>query len=149
MLLRQSKRDGVIERQRTALGPPEVELRPDNFANSRFAGLTVPSPAAKRSARVLPSMSVKSNVTVPLGSSRTCARPKPCQQAFIGSDGDHDLSSGVSFAEVAQGVGRLAQLVASVDHRYHASGLEELSQDVEVFGRDLRDEEGDRLAPTL
>src|SRR5438128_94064 len=49
----QRKRDGVVEGQRTALGATAVELRSSDFADPRFARLTVAPPTAERGNGVL------------------------------------------------------------------------------------------------
>src|SRR5262249_16019725 len=40
-----------------------------------------------------------------------------------------DFPAGVSLLQVADGLGGLAQLVASVDHRRHLTGLHDIAQD--------------------
>jgi hypothetical protein len=49
----QRYRDGVVERQRAALGASAVELRSGEFANSAFTCLAVAPPATERRAGLL------------------------------------------------------------------------------------------------
>ena len=63
------------------------------------------------------------------------------------SHGDDDLPAGVALAEVAESVGRLAQLVAPVDDRLDLSRSRSAHAGAEIVLLDLRDEELDLLAP--
>ena len=49
------------------------------------------------------------------------------------SDGDDDLSLGVSFSLVPEGLRQFAQLVAPIDDRRDLSGFDELLQDGQVL----------------
>jgi hypothetical protein len=57
---------------------------------------------------------------------------------------DDDLAPGVALAEVGERLHRVLEPVLAIDDGPDRPGLEELAQDSEVLGRDLR-EEGDRL----
>lgn len=57
------------------------------------------------------------------------------------SDGDHDLSLGVSFSLVPESFWNLAQLEAPVDDRRNLSGLDELPQDNQILGGVFRKED--------
>src|SRR5439155_2895222 len=61
------------------------------------------------------------------------------------SNRDDDLSSRVSLFEIADGLGRFAQWVRSVDDRCDLPGLQELLQENQVLFRELRDEEQELL----
>jgi len=70
--------------------------------------------------------------SAPSGSSG-CRIWDPWRAVMRPSHGDDDLCSDVSFAHVPQRLGQLVQRVLSVDDRCRLAGLEELSQDPEVF----------------
>src|SRR2546427_11359910 len=61
---------------------------------------------------------------------------------------DDDLASGVSFSQVVESVGDVAQVVAPIYYGYHLSGLEKPSQYRHVRLIELRDEEDDLPATT-
>jgi hypothetical protein len=78
---------------------------------------------------------------VPRVRAATCRRasyPPPS------SDRDDDLALRVTLTEVGECLGRVLERVLAVDDGLDRPGLEQLAQDGEVAGRDLR-EEGDRL----
>ena len=62
------------------------------------------------------------------------------------SDRDDDFSPGVSFSEIAECFGGLAEPIRPVYDRCHLSGLGKLSQERKILCCDLGDEEGHPLA---
>src|SRR6266487_3617458 len=60
--------------------------------------------------------------------------------------GNNDLSLSVSFSQVPESVGDIAQLIAPVDDRCHLSALEKLPHDLQVLSVRLCHEEDDLLA---
>src|SRR5262245_41403976 len=67
--------------------------------------------------------------------------------ALRASDGDHDLALRVSFFELPDRLGRLAQRVTSLDHRRDLAGLDEISHQGQVLLVQFRDEEARLLGP--
>src|SRR5215216_3090309 len=94
------------------------------------------------------SSSTTSATSAPTG---TCPGSRPSWTATAGdrpggSDGDHDLPSGVAGLQVADGLGRLAQLVGPVDHRRDLARLDEPPQEPQVVPALLGLEQGEALA---
>src|SRR6266568_7078069 len=62
--------------------------------------------------------------------------------------GNNDLSLSVSFSQIPESVGDIAQLIAPVDGRCHLSALEKFPHDLHVLSVRLCLEEDDLLAAT-
>src|SRR3990170_6373770 len=76
------------------------------------------------------------------------SRPPSVSAVVRASHGEDDLSLGVSFSQVSESVGDLAELVTLLHDRGHLPCLEQLAQGLHVLPVDLRDEEHRLLAAT-
>ncbi len=122
----------------------DIASTPSSLASLRMLSASIPSASAS-SIAARRTRSLLRGVRALLRARRFAW---PYAVSVRASDGDDDLPPGVSFAQVPERVGHLAQLEAPVDDGLHRSVREQLAHEREVLLRDLGDEVDHALAST-